>query len=843
MRLNGLDNFYVFPLEQVTYRHHPSNHVTNNARFKQAATPREVFWINRLRTWKPCGYNSVYSTRNAKRCRHAKFNPMAHRRQRTANSDTGVVQHKRVYAFRDWDRRVSFLLNAYQTRRFNRVQLDTYKPHTLRHMIAHLQTRIDQKLYTFGSLTYTLTNMTSVLTRLRDHAHNALHTPTPRTTKIEDPVPFRIQWHSQMLARIPLLRILKNAEGWPLAESHKDRLIVAKKLHTTIAQTICNYKAAAKTYEQHNNPDETCPCRMYNTKYRPSNGCVITMDMDIVPNTDLRALMREGANYREHVRIDYTQVIDEALARFSTYCQAALGTPAERFPAWEQRVREEVLRQLPPPMSNTNTLLRPNVRRCLKELKRSFVISITDKAAKNFTIVCKNHYKRTLQTELQTHGGAYTTVNMTATQIYEKYAHELATTKCPAQIRQSVQTAINKQEHHLPLLYWLPKMHKTVPKARFIAASFSVMTTPLARMINKVLKLVKDELKYRDEHTFRHTGVKRCWFINGFEEATRWLRVLNRSDDHTHRSLNTYDFATMYTTLNQESIVECLHFGLLEAFGSPNNAYSLPHHTYMHVKTGKAPAAWHTHGDMETPVHELYTVAELTTLVHILVTNTYIQNGTYIRRQAVGLPMGTNPAPHLADLTCYAYEARAMDTAMVMDIDAARRFIGTFRFIDDILSCDNPDFEQYVRIVDGATPTVTHPIYPAYLLLNRTTDAIDNVDFLGMNITSRPAHWHIKLADSKQRFPVPKINYPSLQGNFPGASGYGVYTGQLHRLARICTSAADFMTSTTQLAQTLMTKGYTYKRLMNTTASFLQTRNTYKTRASTILRTLGRMMR
>lgn len=301
----------------------------------------------------------------------------------------------------------------------------------------------------------------------------------------------------------------------------------------------------------------------------------------------------------------------------------------------------------------------------------------------------------------------------------------------------------------------------------------------------------------------------------------------------------------MYTTLNQESIVGCLHFALLEAFGSPNNAYSLPHHTYMHVKPGREAAAWHKHGDLETPPDDLYTVDELTELVRILVMNTYIQNGTHIRRQTVGLPMGTNPAPHLADLTCYAYEARAMDRIMYEEenMEAARRFVGTFRFIDDILSCDNPEFEQYVRIVDTDAPTTTSPIYPSYLLLNRTTDEADNVDFLGMNITSRPAHWHIRLADQKQRFPVPKINYPSLQGNFPGASGYGVFTGQLHRLARICTCANDFMTSTTQLTHTLLKKGYTRRRLMSTTTTFLEAHNPYKTYASAMLRTIRRMMR
>ena len=42
----------------------------------------------------------------------------------------------------------------------------------------------------------------------------------------------------------------------------------------------------------------------------------------------------------------------------------------------------------------------------------------------------------------------------------------------------------------------------------------------------------------------------------------------------------------------------------------------------------------------------------------------------------------------------------------------------------------------------------------------------------------------------------PKVNYPSLHGNFPPTLGYGVVTGQLHRFARICTAASDFMACT-----------------------------------------------
>lgn len=380
-------------------------------------------------------------------------------------------------------------------------------------------------------------------------------------------------------------------------------------------------------------------------------------------------------------------------------------------------------------------------------------------------------------------------------------------------------------------------MHKSPPKARFIAASYDVMTTPLARMLNTILKLIKSELKARDRVHFNHHGVKRCWFINGFDEATRWLRAFDRASDKSTHSLNTYDFATMYTTLDQMSIVESLHYAFTEAFGRPDDTLEQPCHKFVRYKGPTLDAEWHNDADLGAATHELYTVRDLTRLVYILVTNTYIHNSNHIRRQTKGLPMGTNPAPSLADLTCYAFEAKAMDNLMITDINAARAFVGTFRYIDDIFSGDNHDFEHYVQLVNHAPPT-HQAIYPPYLQLNKTTDSRDTVDFLGMTISNKTRSFHITITNTKQRFPVPKINYPSLQGNFPGPSGYGVVTGQLHRLAHICTTADDFTHAAATLYKTLLTKSYTHKRLMDTFKSFIYTHNPYKTHTTHIIRAL-----
>jgi hypothetical protein len=65
----------------------------------------------------------------------------------------------------------------------------------------------------------------------------------------------------------------------------------------------------------------------------------------------------------------------------------------------------------------------------------------------------------------------------------------------------------------------------------------------------------------------------------------------------------------------------------------------------------------------------------------------------YLNVQGVGIPMGTNCAPLLADLFLYSYESEFL-RKLVKDkkIHEARAFNFTFRYIDDVLSINNSRF-------------------------------------------------------------------------------------------------------------------------------------------------------
>ena len=67
--------------------------------------------------------------------------------------------------------------------------------------------------------------------------------------------------------------------------------------------------------------------------------------------------------------------------------------------------------------------------------------------------------------------------------------------------------------------------------------------------------------------------------------------------------------------------------------------------------------------------------------------------GTKLYRQLVGIPMGTNCAPVVADLFLYCYESYFMDSPNQDNpADVIEAFNSTSRYLDDLLNIDNPYF-------------------------------------------------------------------------------------------------------------------------------------------------------
>ena len=107
-------------------------------------------------------------------------------------------------------------------------------------------------------------------------------------------------------------------------------------------------------------------------------------------------------------------------------------------------------------------------------------------------------------------------------------------------------------------------------------------------------------------------------------------------------------------------------------------------------------------------------------MLEFLIDNIFVSFGGTLFQQVVGIPMGTNCAPVLADLFLYSYESEFL-LKLVKDkkIHEARAFNFTQRYIDDVLSINNSRFAEFLPL-----------IYPPELEVKETTDTASSASLV-----------------------------------------------------------------------------------------------------------------
>ena len=81
----------------------------------------------------------------------------------------------------------------------------------------------------------------------------------------------------------------------------------------------------------------------------------------------------------------------------------------------------------------------------------------------------------------------------------------------------------------------------------------------------------------------------------------------------------------------------------------------------------------------------------------ILIDNIFLECGGVVFQQDIGIPIGTNCAPLLADLYLHSYEAEFIQSLIKSGTQhLAKSFRFTNRYIDDVLSINKPKFEDYI---------------------------------------------------------------------------------------------------------------------------------------------------
>ena len=198
-------------------------------------------------------------------------------------------------------------------------------------------------------------------------------------------------------------------------------------------------------------------------------------------------------------------------------------------------------------------------------------------------------------------------------------------------------------------------------------------------------------------------------------------------------------------------------------------------------------------------------------MLEFLVDNIFVVFAGKVFQQIVGIPMGTNCAPLLADIFLYSYEAEFIQSLLSTGRkQLASRFNFTYRYIDDVLSINNPEFENYQG-----------QMYPVELEIKDTTGSNTSASYLDLLLSIvRDGQLHTSIYDKCDDFNFHITNFPFLSSNFLTSPAYGVFILQLIRYARAWSSYGCFILRATRLSNKLLEQGYVKERLKSSLRKF-----------------------
>ena len=459
----------------------------------------------------------------------------------------------------------------------------------------------------------------------------------------------------------------------------------------------------------------------------------------------------------------------------------------------------KVCRQKYPSKKYIPALKDSAVLKELSELHNQFVLVPVDKASKNVAIICKSFYFQIIHKELQSET-IYKHLPLTnEEEIIQSHLFFTNQLNC-----------ININNfNQLPLIYMIPKFHKNPIKFRFIVASKKCSTTPLSSAIGKALNEVRRQRKFYCAKMEKYDGINRYWVIESNEAVLNCINNLNSTK--SARSVTTYDFSNLYTALPHDEILQCVSEMIDDIF-KYRKKKNLPAllAVYKSNKDNKlwSRACWVRKPGPNTFYFDNNSLKES---IQFQLKNTYFKFGRQIYKQNVGVPMGTNDGPELANGCLHQKEFKHLNKIKKENIYKARSLNMSFRFIDDVGSFQ----------ADDGIMEVCVDMYGDKLQLNKENEGTMSANILDMTISIKEKCIETDLYDKRRDFNFDIVQFPDLGGCIPLKPAYDLVVSQLIRYYKICSTDSAFVKNTSLLLSNLLTKGFQMKPLMNKVQKFL----------------------
>ena len=567
-----------------------------------------------------------------------------------------------------------------------------------------------------------------------------------------------------------------------------DNPSVVYSLTSTIRNKILNYKETVSNIDIHDVDTfgtglHTCDCSS-SEFVDQHHKHILTGDLRIIENLHLRQLIQKGPNYREARPINWNKcraTIVSGLDTCSDKMIVGKEIPVEQMSPWKNEILKKVdekirtLKLRVNPKRTRQILKRPDVIEYLERLHEKYVFVPIDKAGNNIAVICKKYYVEVILKEIGHIGdgsNTYVKTSKTVADIVEEnvmYSERLG-------------LEVDDREKDLPNMYWIPKMHKDPPGARFIIASKQCSTKKISKSVSSAFKLMYHQIENFHKKAKFLSNYNKFWVIQNPDPVLKSIRRINRKKGA--KSIATYDFSTLYTKLPHDKLVKEL-LKLIDFCFDGGNKKFIKINNWGIARWGK-----------KTKDSIGFTRNSLKVAVKHLIENCYFTVGNTVLRQAIGIPMGIDPAPFWANLFLYAYESNYMSDLIALDKVKARHFHSTNRFIDDL--CTLNDGGEFGRVYKD--------IYPNELEL-KVEHSGSHATCLNLDITIREGIFVYKLFDKRDAFPFSIVRMPYVSSNIPESIFYSAMVGEFLRIARSTLFFNDFLPKTRELIHRLNNQG------------------------------------
>ena len=210
-----------------------------------------------------------------------------------------------------------------------------------------------------------------------------------------------------------------------------------------------------------------------------------------------------------------------------------------------------------------------------------------------------------------------------------------------------------------------------------------------------------------------------------------------------------------------------------------------------------------------------FTQDDIINMFSFLLNNIYVKFRGVIYRQIIGIPMGCDCAPQVADLFLYWYEHNYISRGVESGNPVVYTLKFASRYIDDL---NTPNISQ--DIVD----IICNDIYPDDLDIVATNTSNKSTTFLDLDIVIDNGKFCTKLYDKRRDFNFKTVSLPNLRSNIPKQPSYGIFKGEVYRICKSSSNTSVFINDVKSLINKLVNQKFDKNILYSNLRSLIRCR-------------------